>query len=487
MIDSFGTNTPNNVYPNSVWRNYYDEFEYERGYFTPEAGFSTAIKSTIKSNSTRSWTIVREISVLDDGEIYEPLQHRANSDSVGLNSSKSESDGHLPSQPSSPELSLSSLIRGRSSSRAARGQHSGRAIGNRVRLFLEDDYVCEACRDLAMATVNHNLPSDVSGGVEAGTSTRGHTNVCLLCGCSILQRQSDIVLRETTEMQQYIYNIIESRVAPRDISSVDRICHASWMRTKREVIRMNRQDENRPLRNLTNVDVQQDETQTNEAAPAEPTQLEPSNYHEPPNCTEVLGTAALLLKMRTGNSDERIATLLQVPRRTLEGLMDKSIPHMMQNFEIAAALLNRFGVQDNINARQILEIVRGKINLDNNLANMVEAHNMNRRTANFQNITAHRNNVYFPMLEYNDLILFALGTYQIRQARSYYGEHVHFHGGYRIEVCSERLDSSGDNLRGSGDTILIRGKIKSHHISRRQQAGIVEYCCSCLVGRRTVG
>ncbi|VVC98769.1 unnamed protein product [Leptidea sinapis] len=42
MIDSFGTNTPNNVYPNSVWRNYYYEFEYERGYFTPEAGSSTA-------------------------------------------------------------------------------------------------------------------------------------------------------------------------------------------------------------------------------------------------------------------------------------------------------------------------------------------------------------------------------------------------------------------------------------------------------------
>ncbi|XP_050684124.1 uncharacterized protein LOC126979020 [Leptidea sinapis] len=149
---------------------------------------------------------------------------------------------------------------------------------------------------------------------------------------------------------------------------------------------------------------------------------------------------------------------------------NRSLPHMMQNFEIAAALLNRFGVclKDNINARQILEIVREKINLENNLANMVEAHNMNRRTVNFQNITADRNNVYFPMLEYNDLILFALGTYQIRQARSNYGENVRFHGGYRIEVCSERLDSSGHNLRGSGDTILIRGKIKSRHVSRRQ-------------------
>lgn len=50
MIDSFGTNTPNNVYPNSVWRNY-NEFEYERGYFTAEAGSSTARSQTARLRS----------------------------------------------------------------------------------------------------------------------------------------------------------------------------------------------------------------------------------------------------------------------------------------------------------------------------------------------------------------------------------------------------------------------------------------------------
>lgn len=50
MIDSFGTNTPNNVYPNSVWRNY-NEFEFERGYFTPEAGSSTARSQTARLRS----------------------------------------------------------------------------------------------------------------------------------------------------------------------------------------------------------------------------------------------------------------------------------------------------------------------------------------------------------------------------------------------------------------------------------------------------
>ncbi|KAL0829656.1 hypothetical protein ABMA28_003162 [Loxostege sticticalis] len=63
-------------------------------------------------------------------------------------------------------------------------------------------------------------------------------------------------------------------------------------------------------------------------------------------------------------------------------------------------------------------------------------------------------------MELNDLIFFALGTYQIRQARSYYGEHIRFHGGYQNEICSEDING---------------------------REGITEYCFNCLVGRRTVG
>ena len=115
----------------------------------------------------------------------------------------------------------------------------------------------------------------------------------------------------------------------------------------------------------------------------------------------------------------------------------RSLPHMMQNFKIAAALLNRFGVrfQNNIYSSEILEIIHERMGLINNLANMVESLNMNRRSSHFENICADQNNIsFFPTLEYRDLILFALGTYQIRQARSYYGEHVRSQGRYRIEV-----------------------------------------------------
>lgn len=78
-----------------------------------------------------------------------------------------------------------------------------------------------------------------------------------------------------------------------------------------------------------------------------------------------------------------------------------SLPHMMQNFQIAAALLNKFGVrfQDNLYANEILEIIRDRMNLENNLANMVQELIRNRRTSQFNNITADRNNLlYFPRI-----------------------------------------------------------------------------------------
>ncbi|KAL4721470.1 hypothetical protein ACJJTC_008360 [Scirpophaga incertulas] len=91
-------------------------------------------------------------------------------------------------------------------------------------IVLEEDVICEACRDLAMAAVNSSLQSEVSGSDVAGPSTRRQTNACLLCGSSILNRRSDKILRENpNEMQQSIIDLITSKLAPREISSLDRI------------------------------------------------------------------------------------------------------------------------------------------------------------------------------------------------------------------------------------------------------------------------
>lgn len=69
-----------------------------------------------------------------------------------------------------------------------------------------------------MDSVNQNLQQHTNEGATAGPSPRGHSNVCLLCGCSLIRRQSDKVLKDSpTELQQNIMNIIKRKIEPRQV------------------------------------------------------------------------------------------------------------------------------------------------------------------------------------------------------------------------------------------------------------------------------
>ncbi|KAF9405819.1 hypothetical protein HW555_013601, partial [Spodoptera exigua] len=251
------------------------------------------------------------------------------------------------------------------------------------------------------------------------------------------------------------------------------------------------------------------------------------------------GFSALLCKMRTGDSDERISTLFKIPRRTLEDHMNKARGILCQyyvprhlgwahkprqefvarntalaehlfgnpetpseerrliaiadgtylNFRIAAAFLNHFAVQfrERANVREIIEIIDAKIFEDNELCEVVQQHNLNMRSTLFQSIS--HTNIEFPELTINDLELIALGTYQIRQAKSYVGEHLRVHGMYTLEVCQDNAPLQG--IFNDSQPSIIRGRIKSRHIgiNRRLEgrSAIVGYYCHCPVGTRTVG
>ncbi|KAL4713584.1 hypothetical protein ACJJTC_005069 [Scirpophaga incertulas] len=134
----------------------------------------------------------------------------------------------------------------------------------------ENDYICEACRDLLMAAVNISLQQAVSSndGEQAGSSQRGHIHVCLLCGCSIAQRQSDKILRDNpNELQQSMIDIIKNRVAPRQVTASDRVCHACWLRTQREVRRMHRVESERIQRPASDVTDQEESSVVDEEPP----------------------------------------------------------------------------------------------------------------------------------------------------------------------------------------------------------------------------
>ncbi|CAK1598067.1 unnamed protein product [Parnassius mnemosyne] len=106
---------------------------------------------------------------------------------------------------------------------------------------------------------------------------------------------------------------------------------------------------------------------------------------------------------------------------------NKTSKHLMADFKVAATLLNNFHslLVDRDDAREIVSVIQEKLFTENTLADFIEIHNLNRKRAQFESMTVQINNLNnFPQLEYNDLILISLGIYQIKQARSYYGEHV---------------------------------------------------------------
>lgn len=107
----------------------------------------------------------------------------------------------------------------------------------------------------------------------------------------------------------------------------------------------------------------------------------------------------------------------------------------------------------------------------------------------------------FPQLTYSELIKISLGIYQIKQAKSYSGEHIRQDGRYEIEVCRETDSNLLKELSISNNSSwLLRGRIKSRHVSSKTyftymlldsslngREAIKQYYCNCLVRKRIVG
>ncbi|CAG4973930.1 unnamed protein product [Colias eurytheme] len=112
--------------------------------------------------------------------------------------------------------------------------------------------------------------------------------------------------------------------------------------------------------------------------------------------------------------------------------------HLKDDFRIACALLNKVHVtiNDPTEAFEYVTIAKNRLSLENHLATFVESENVNRR-ANFQQVDSeHPHLTTFPRLTITDLKRLALGTYQLKQARSYFGEHVRQSGIYLVQVIT---------------------------------------------------
>ncbi|CAK1587666.1 unnamed protein product [Parnassius mnemosyne] len=177
--------------------------------------------------------------------------------------------------------------------------------------------------------------------------------------------------------------------------------------------------------------------------------------------------------------------------------------HLMDDLRICAAMINAFHpvIVDRPDDQVILNRALQRLHMPNELAELIVANRINRYRAHFTRIDAQLPELdIFPVMTMSDLKIFGLGTYQIKQARSYYGEHIRQHGSFQVEISND-LEVVTQLISSQQDAVLIRGRIKSrHHSGRayytyillaRQETSwdkmIAGYYCSCTSGQRTVG
>ncbi|KAF9409263.1 hypothetical protein HW555_011298, partial [Spodoptera exigua] len=174
--------------------------------------------------------------------------------------------------------------------------------------------------------------------------------------------------------------------------------------------------------------------------------------------------------------------------------INRTLYYMFEFFKIAAALINVYHrlIGDNIHEQTFLNIINERLTLTNILADIVIRHNYNRRRVQFRSLSADVGELNdFPRLTEEDLVLVVL----IKQARSYYGEHLNPNGEFVIEIESGVLTEHAREL--GENVVIIRGRIQSRHvrtyyvyigwnITLSGREAIAHYYCTCNVGKRNV-
>lgn len=177
-------------------------------------------------------------------------------------------------------------------------------------------------------------------------------------------------------------------------------------------------------------------------------------------------------------------------------VFNKHVPHIFEDFKIAAALINYFQepYEDSPYTEHFIEIINRNIQRPNWLARYVEENNLNRQRVTFHRMTANDPEVeHFPQLTIEDIIKFSIGTYHVKLARSYCSEHLKTTGVYNMEIYRHPA-TEGRN------STLIRCRIQSRHVTAKMYYtyimflenvneinAIKEYYCSCYHGKRTLG
>lgn len=176
-----------------------------------------------------------------------------------------------------------------------------------------------------------------------------------------------------------------------------------------------------------------------------------------------------------------------------------SLLHLGQDFRICIALINAFFKTFGSDAGNSEEV--GLLMLERRFVPNYLSVAVNKiPTSAFQLL---EDKSEFPSLVQDNFIRIALGTYQLKQARSYLQLHYNKNdGNFPVFVCNEEACKRYCEKLGTPQSILklVLINMKSRYVSAKVHAtyvlfdlnkagvnSIIGYTCSCLTGLRTIG
>lgn len=194
--------------------------------------------------------------------------------------------------------------------------------------------------------------------------------------------------------------------------------------------------------------------------------------------------------------------------KTIFKIFDKTwntlaLKHLQEDVQICCALINCYFRKIESNkgiAEEIAQRMIDKLDTANDLARIVQLQSFQNQ---MKDVQLFENYEELPSLSAQQLYRISFGPYQIRQAASYCQEHMKAHQN-RFEVFSmpeNILRKFFSQFYDNGQSlILLYCSFKSRFISGKKhrtyilldsngtdENAVIQYCCSCYSGLRTVG
>lgn len=175
----------------------------------------------------------------------------------------------------------------------------------------------------------------------------------------------------------------------------------------------------------------------------------------------------------------------------------QSLPHLKQDFQISAALINAFStniLSDKEDWNHIADTMLAKNNEKNHMLCFVNKISQ----AAFNKI---ENLSLFPKLTYADLKNISQGTYQINQAKSYVQMYLKANNNtFHVFVCDADIREKCSKIGNYQNPLLLMIKLPSRFNSRKTHQTYVllngrgnddytveKFYCTCQNGKRTTG